>query len=81
MMEGTQVEERNLSAALAQFATTATNFMADRRGVPLILGFFLVLLNFFLQFIPALGWFSEYDVLLHLGVLLAIGGSLLSSAL
>jgi hypothetical protein len=55
--------------------------MADRRGVPLILGFFMVLLNFFLQFIPALGWFVEYDVLLHLGVLLAIGGSLLSSAL
>ena len=75
------MEEKNLTVTLAQFATVATNFMADRRGIPLILGFFLVLLNFFCQFFPALGWFSEYHVLLHLGVLLAIGGSLLSSAL
>lgn len=75
------MEEKNLSVSLAQFATTATNFMADRRGVPMILGFFLVLLNFLVQFIPALGWFAEYDVLLHLGILLAIGGSLLASAL
>lgn len=75
------MEEKNLSVSLAQFATTATNFMADRRGVPMILGFFLVLFNFLVQFIPALGWFAEYDVLLHLGVLLAIGGSLLASAL
>lgn len=75
------MEENNLSASLAQFATTATNFLADRRGIPLMIGFFLALLNFPCQFIPALGWFAEYDVLLHLGVLFAIGGSLLSSSL
>lgn len=75
------MEEKNLSTALAQFATTFTNFMADRRGVPLIVGFILVLLNFCCQFIPALRWLADYNVLLHLGVLLAIGGSLLSSAL
>jgi hypothetical protein len=49
--------------------------------MPLILAFILVLINFACQFLPALGWFAEYDILLHLGVLLAIGGSLLSSAL
>jgi hypothetical protein len=75
------VEQKDLSTSLAQFATTATNVLADRRGVPMILGFFLVLLNFVFQFIPALGWFAEYDVLLHLGVLLAIGGSLVASVL
>ena len=75
------MEESNLSVSLAQFASRATNFMADRQGLPLVLGFFLVLLNFLFQFFPATGWFSEYHVLLHLGVLLAIGGSLLSSAL
>lgn len=75
------MEEKNVSASLAHFATTATNFMADRRGVPIILGFILVLLNFFLQFFPALGWFVEYDVLLHLGVLVAIGGILFASTL
>jgi hypothetical protein len=76
-----KVDEKDLSTSLAQSATTVTNLLADRRGVPMILGFFLVLLNFVLQFIPGLGWFVEYDVLLHLGVLLAIGGFLVASAL
>jgi len=74
-------EDRNLSAALAQYATAVTNFLADRRGLPLILGFLLVLMNLIFQFFPALGWFAEHNVLLHLGVLLAIGGTLLSSVL
>jgi hypothetical protein len=75
------VEENNLSASLAQIATALSNFLAERRGVPLILGFIMVALNFVCQFIPALGWFAEYHVLLHLGVLFAIGGTLLSSVL
>ncbi len=75
------MNDKNLSFSLAQLATSLSNFLADRRGVPLMLGFLLVLLNFFFQFIPALGWFAEYDVMLHLGVLLAVGGALLSSAL
>jgi hypothetical protein len=69
------------SAALADLATAIANSLAERRGVPLLLAFVLVVLNFVVQFIPGLGWFAEYDVLLHLGVLLAIGGVLLASAL
>ena len=75
------MEENNLSASLAQIATALSNFLAERRGVPLILGFIMVALNFVCQFFPALGWFAEYHVLLHLGVLFAIGGTLLSSVL
>ena len=73
--------EKNLSASLAQFATRVTNALADRRGLPLIIGLILVLLNFVSQFIPALGWFAEYNVLLHLGLLFSIGGTLLSYVL
>jgi hypothetical protein len=73
--------ENNLSASLAQLASTITDFMVDRRGLPLIIGFVLVLINFFCQFIPALGWFAEYNVLLHLGLLFSIGGSLLAPTL
>lgn len=69
------------SVALADLATAIANNLAERRGVPLLLAFVLVVLNFVAQFIPALGWFAEYDILLHLGVLLAIGGVLLASAL
>ncbi len=75
------MEERDYSAALAQFATTATNFLADRRGVPIMLGFLFVALNLVFQFIPGLGWFREYNIMLHIGVLLAIGGLLLAPAL
>jgi len=78
-------QERDLATSLYQFASNAvessTEFMAERRGLPQILGFLLVLLNFFCQFIPALGWFADYNVLLHVGLLFAIGGSLLASVL
>jgi hypothetical protein len=75
------VDEQNISADLAQLASRFTNYMADRRGAPMLVGLLLVLLNFVLQFIPGLGWFSEYNVLLHLGVVSAIAGFLLASAL
>jgi len=74
-------QERDLSATLAEQAGRLTNFLADRRGLPLLLGLLFVVLNFICQFIPALGWFADYDVLLHLGLVLSISGSLLSSAL
>ena len=75
------MEDKDLSVSLARFATTFTDVMADKRGVPSIVGFLLVLLNFCCQFFPAAGWFADNNALLHLGVLLAIGGSLLSSVL
>jgi hypothetical protein len=75
------VNEHDLSAELAQLAGRFTNYMAERRGMPMLLGFLLVLLNLVLQFIPGLAWISDYNVLLHLGVLVAIAGFLLASAL
>jgi hypothetical protein len=79
--EARGLEERDLSAHLAAYASRLTNYMADRRGMPMLVGFLMVLLNFVLQFFPSLGWLIEYDVFLHAGVLLAIAGSLLASAL
>ena len=69
------------SGTMADLATAIANRLAERRGVPLMLAFVLVLLNFVVQFFPALGWFAETDVLLHLGILIAIGGVLLAAAL
>ncbi len=78
-------KERNVSDLLYQLTLGTVNkfvnFLAEKRGLPLLVGLLLVVLNFFCQFVPALGWFAEYNVLLHLGVLLAIGGSLMSSIL
>jgi hypothetical protein len=74
-------EDKSLSALMAYRISAIGNALADRRGVPLIIGLVLVLLNFVCQFIPALGWFAEYNVLLHLGLVFSIGGALLSAAL
>lgn len=58
-----------------------SDFLAHRKGLPLLLALFLVVLNGVLQFIPAAGWLRESDLLLHLGVIVAIIGVLLAWAL
>jgi len=58
-----------------------SDFLAHRKGLPLLLALFLVVLNEVLQFIPAAGWLRESDLLLHLGVIVAIIGVLLAWAL
>jgi uncharacterized membrane protein SirB2 len=50
------------------------------RILPLI-GIVLVLINGILQFIPASGWVSDTNLLLHLGIVIAILGILLAWAL
>ncbi len=55
-------------------------FIAARKGLLPMLGVLLVLLNFVVQFLP-LGWLATSDLLLHLGVVLAVLGFLLAWAL
>jgi hypothetical protein len=57
------------------------DFLAERRGLPTLIGMGLILINFVLQFFPGLGWLVESNLLLHLGALLSIGGILLANAL
>ena len=57
-----------------------SNFLAVRKGLLPLIGLILVILNFVVQFLP-LGWFSSSDILLHLGLVLAILGFLLAWAL
>lgn len=58
-----------------------SDYLAARKGLLPILGILLVILNFIVQFFPGLGWFSTSNLLLHLGVVLAILGLMLSWAL
>ncbi|MGW8251843.1 MAG: hypothetical protein ACWGO1_14470 [Anaerolineales bacterium] len=57
-----------------------SQYLADRKGLLPILGILLVGLNFVLQFISS-GWLADSNLLLHLGVILAILGVLLAWAL
>ena len=69
---------------LAQFSRLLDNmseFLAARKGLLPILGILLVIVNGVLQFIPAAGWLASTNLLLHIGVVLALVGIMLAWAL
>lgn len=55
-------------------------FIARYKGLPTMLAVVLVLLNFVLQFLN-LGWLSDSNLLLHLGIVVGLIGLLLAEAL
>ena len=59
----------------------ASEFLAQRKGLLPIFGVLLVFANGVLQFLPVGGWLSDSNLLLHLGVILAILGMMLAWAL
>jgi hypothetical protein len=63
------------------FLDTLSEFLAQRKGLLPTLGILLIVVNFLLQFFPAAGWLAETNLLLHLGVILAILGILTAWAL
>jgi len=63
------------------FLDKLSEFMAQRKGLLPMLGFLLIVINFLLQFFPGAGWLAETDLLLHLGVILAILGILVAWSL
>jgi hypothetical protein len=64
-----------------RFLDHASDFLAARKGLLPLIGIVLVLINAALQFIPGGGWMADSNLLLHLGVVLAILGMLLAWAL
>jgi hypothetical protein len=64
-----------------RFLDATSEYFAHRKGLLPSLGILLVILNFILQLIPNGGFFIEANVLLHLGVILAIFGIMLAWAL
>jgi uncharacterized membrane protein len=58
-----------------------SDFLAHRKGLLPFLGLILVMANAILQFLPVSGWLVQTNLLLHLGIILAILGILLAWAL
>ena len=56
-------------------------YLAARKGLLPILGVLLVVLNWIFQWVIPNLWITQTDVLLHLGVVVAIIGLLLARAL
>lgn len=63
------------------FLDATSEFLAHRKGLLPGLGLILVIINAAFQFLPVGGVFVEANVLLHLGVILAILGFMLAWAL
>jgi hypothetical protein len=55
--------------------------MALIKGLPVIIGLILVIISFFAQFLPILSFFTIGQWLLHLGVIVGLGGILFSDTL
>jgi uncharacterized membrane protein len=64
-----------------QLLDTLSEYFAERKGLLPLIGLFLVVINFILQLIPGIGWLAASNLFLHLGLILAIVGMMLSWAL
>lgn len=63
------------------FLDVFSDFLSKRKGLLPLIGILLILVNFVLSLIPGVGWFSESDLFLHLGVILAVLGFMIGWAL
>lgn len=66
---------------LSRFLDASAEFLAKRKGLLPAIGILLVIINGLLQFFPGTGIISEANILLHLGVIIAILGIMLAWAL
>jgi len=58
-----------------------SNSIAHRKGLLPLIGILLVILNYILQWLIGSHWIAASDLLLHLGVVVALFGVLLAWAL
>ena len=66
---------------ISTFLDKLSDFLAHRKGLLPILAILLIIANWVLQFLPGAGWVAQTNLLLHLGIVLAILGILLAWAL
>jgi len=57
------------------------DFFERMKGLPILIGILLVVLNFIVQYIPGLAFLSDSNLLLHLGVVIGLLGVLLTEAI
>lgn len=65
---------------ISKFIDRASEYFSARKGLLPLLGLILIILNLILQF-TGTSWLSETDILLHIGLILAILGFMLAWAL
>jgi hypothetical protein len=63
-----------------KFVDKLSEFIASRKGLLPLIGLLLIIANLILQFIPS-SWLGDSNLLLHIGLIIAILGLMLSWAL
>ena len=69
---------------ITRFLQSASNYLAHRKGLPVLIGGGLIALNLVATLLPpwpVVGWLAETDLLLQVGVLVGLIGILLGDAL
>ena len=66
---------------ISQLLDHLSEYLAHRKGLLPFIGLLLIVINLILQLIPGMGWLSSSNLLLHLGIILAIVGLMLTWAL
>ena len=66
---------------LSSLVDQASDFFAHRKGLLPLLGILLVIINYVLPFLIGLNVVTQSNLFLHLGVIVAIFGIMLASAL
>ena len=66
---------------LSKLVDKASDYFAHRRGLLPLVGILFILANLVLQFILPPGWLRDSQLLLHIGVIVAIFGGMLAWAL
>jgi hypothetical protein len=54
-----------------------SEYLSTRKGLLPVIGMLLIISNFILQFF-SLGWFTQSNLLLHLGLVIAIFGMMMA---
>ena len=72
-----------IDRAFSKWLDRISDYIAAHRGLPILLGVALVVLNYILRVIPGtqLGFVESTDLLLHLAVIVGLLGVLLGEAL
>jgi hypothetical protein len=74
---------KKFDALLSRIIDGISDYVSAHRGVPVLLGVLLVVLNYILLIIPGvqLGFVETTNLLLHVGVIVGLIGVLLGDAL
>jgi uncharacterized protein YqfA (UPF0365 family) len=66
---------------MSKLLDTLSEYLAHRKGLLPLIGIIFIILNLILQFTPVPLWLTSSNLLLHIGIIVAIIGLMLAWAL